>query len=51
MIVFSRDSRLSAEPARVAVVAVNAVVHIPTHVRVLEVVGVVIAMAPCALED
>ena len=34
-----------------ALVAVRAVVHIPVHVRVLEIAGVVIAMAPGALKD
>lgn len=34
-----------------ALVAVTAVVHIPAHVRVLEIGGVVIAMAPGALKD
>ena len=33
-----------------ALVAVRAVVHIPVHVRVLEICGVVIAMAAGALE-
>jgi len=36
--------------ARVALVTVNAVVHIPVYVRVLEVAGIVIAMAARALE-
>jgi hypothetical protein len=34
-----------------ALIAVNAVVYIPVHVRVLEVAWVVIAMAARALED
>jgi hypothetical protein len=34
-----------------ALVTVNAVVHIPVHVRVLEVAWIVIAMADRALED
>ena len=34
-----------------ALIAVNAVVHIPIHVRVLEVAWVVVAMADRALED
>ena len=50
MLVFSRDSGLCTETARMALVAVNAVVHIPIHVRVLEIVGVVITMAARALE-
>ena len=32
-------------------IAGNTVVHIPAHVRVLEIVGVVVAMAPGALKD
>ena len=51
MLVFSRDSGLSTVTARMALVAVRAVVHIPVHVRVLEIAGVVIAMASRALED
>ena len=42
---------LSAVTARMALIAVNAVVHIPVHVRVLEVAWVVVAMAARALED
>jgi len=34
-----------------ALVTVNAVVHVPVYVRVLEVIGVVIPMAARALED
>ena len=34
-----------------ALVTVNAVVHVPVYVRVLEIVGVVIAMAARALEN
>ena len=33
-----------------AVVAINAVVHIPIHIRVLEIGGIIIAMAARALE-
>ena len=33
-----------------ALVAVDAVVHIPVYIRVMEVSGVVAAMAACALE-
>ena len=51
MLVFSRDSRLLSETARMALVAVSAVVHVPVHVRVLKIGGVVIAMAARALED
>ena len=31
-------------------IAINAVVHIPVYIRVLEITGVVIAVAACALE-
>jgi hypothetical protein len=34
-----------------ALVTVNAVVHIPVYVRVLEVTGIVVAMATRALEN
>jgi len=34
-----------------ALVTVNAVVHIPVYVRVLEIVRVIVAMAARALED
>ena len=34
-----------------ALVTVNAVVHIPVHVVVLEIVRVIVAMAARALED
>ena len=48
---FPAYSRLSAATtAAVTLVAVNAVVHIPIDVRVLEVRGIVIAMAARALE-
>ena len=50
VLVFFGDSRLSAAAARVALVTVNAVVHIPVYIRVAEVVGVVAAMAGRALE-
>jgi hypothetical protein len=42
---------LSSVTARMALIAVNAVVYIPVHVRVLEVACVVVAMAARALED
>lgn len=44
------DPRLSAAAARVALVTVNAVVHIPVYIRVVEVARVVAAMAGRALE-
>ena len=50
LLVLSGDSPLTSATAGMAVVAINAVVHIPVHVRVLEVSGVVIAMAARALE-
>ena len=34
-----------------ALITVNAVVHIPTYIRVTKVAGVIAAMAACALED
>ena len=45
-----KNAALSAPAALVALVAVDAVVHIPVHVRVVEVSGVVAAMTACALE-
>ena len=45
------DSPLASVAARMALVTVNAVVHIPVHVRVAEVSGVVAAMAGRALEN
>ena len=50
MLVLSGDLPLTSATAGMAVVAIDAVVHIPVHVRVLEVGGVVIAMAARALE-
>ena len=50
VLVFSGESRLSAATARMALVTVDAVVHIPVYVRVTEVSGVVAAMAARALE-
>ena len=48
----SSPHRLSTGPTRsVTLIAGRAVVHIPAHVRVLEIVGVVVAMAPGALKD
>ena len=49
--VCSVDSRLSADATRMALVTVDAVVHIPVYVRVLEIVRVIVAMAARALED
>ena len=49
VLVFYGDSRLAAA-ARMALVTVNTVVHIPAHVRVAEVSGVVAAMAGRALK-
>jgi hypothetical protein len=43
-------SRLSAATTRVALITVNAVVHIPIYIRVAEVVGIVAAMTGRALE-
>ncbi len=43
-------SRLSAAATRVALITVNAVVHIPIYIRVTEVVGIVAAMTGRALE-
>ena len=34
-----------------ALIAVDTVVHIPVHLRVAEVVGVVASVATCALKD
>ena len=51
VLVFSGDSRLSAATARMTLVTVDAVVHIPVYVRVAEVSGVVAAMAGRALEN
>ena len=53
---FTRDSvssllQLSAIAARMALITVNAVVHVPVHVGVLEVTRIVVAMAARALED
>src|SRR5215469_6919531 len=42
---------LSAVTARMALITVNAVVHVPVYVRVLEIARVVVAMADRALED
>jgi len=42
--------RLSAAAARVALITVNAVVHIPVYIRVVEVISIVAAMAGRALE-
>jgi len=42
---------LTAAAAGVALVAVDAVVHIPVHVRVVEVGGIIAAMALSALEN
>ena len=42
---------LSAVTARMALIAVNAVVYIPVHVIVLEIGRVIVAMAARALED
>jgi len=50
VLVFYGDSRLAAAAARMALVTVNTVVHIPAHVRVAEVSGVVAAMAGRALK-
>jgi len=49
-LVFFGDSRLSAAATRVALVTIDAVVHIPIHVAVMEVSGVVAAVASRALE-
>jgi len=50
VLVFFGDSRLSAAAARVTLVTIDAVVHIPIYIRVAEVVRVVAAMAGRALE-
>jgi hypothetical protein len=42
---------LSAVTTRMALVTVNAVVHVPVYVRVLEIARVIVAMADRALED
>ena len=44
------QSALSAAAARMALITVDAVVHIPVHILVPEVSGVVAAMATGALE-
>ena len=41
---------LTAVAARMALVAIHAVVHIPANFRVLEVICVVVPVARCALE-
>ena len=51
MLFFSGDSLLSAAAARMALVTVDAVVHIPVHVVVLEIIRVIAAMTSGALED
>ena len=48
-LVFSGGSRLSSATAGMAMVAIDAVVHVPVHVRMLEVARVVVSMAARAL--
>ena len=50
MLVFSSNSRLTSTTTGMALITRGATVHIPVYVRVLEVAGVVIAVAARALE-
>lgn len=51
MLVSAGDSQLSAITAWMALVTIDAVVHVPVHFVVFEIIRVVVAMAARALED